>query len=111
MYVYIYIERERQRNIDIDRHVYIYIYSALRIYSRRNNSLEQNMASTNVCILCGARIDCSFTVDLFHLFGECHVFVMCYTPSPPIKSLDFGGFDSNKLLILRGGNYHIRIIV
>ena len=25
------------------------------------------------------------------------------TPSPPIKSLDFGGFDSSRLLILRGG--------
>ena len=33
------------------------------------------------------------------------------TPSPPTKSLDFRGFDSNKLLILRGGNYHIHIIV
>ena len=25
------------------------------------------------------------------------------TPSPPIKSLDFRGFDSSRLLILRGG--------
>ena len=34
------------------------------------------------------------------------------TPSPPTKSLGLEGFDSNKLLILRGGgNYHIRIIV
>ena len=32
-------------------------------------------------------------------------------PSPPTKSLSFEGFDSNKLLILRGGNYHIHIIV
>ena len=31
-----------------------------------------------------------------------------YTPSPPIKSLDFRGFDSSKLLILRGGNSHVR---
>ena len=30
------------------------------------------------------------------------------TPSPPIKSLDFGGFDSSRLLILRGGNSHVR---
>ena len=28
------------------------------------------------------------------------------TPSPPTKSLDFRGFDSSKLLILRGGNSH-----
>ena len=25
------------------------------------------------------------------------------TPSPPIKSLDFRGFDASRLLILRGG--------
>ena len=30
------------------------------------------------------------------------------TPSPPTKSLDFRGFDSSRLLILRGGNSHIR---
>ena len=30
------------------------------------------------------------------------------TPSPPIKSLDFRGFDSSKLLILKGGNFHVR---
>ena len=28
-------------------------------------------------------------------------------PSPPIKSLDFRGFDSSRLLILRGGNSHV----
>ena len=32
------------------------------------------------------------------------------TPSPPTKSLGFGGFDSSRLLILRGGNSHVRII-
>ena len=31
-----------------------------------------------------------------------------HTPSPPIKSLDFRGFDSSRLLILRGGNSHVR---
>ena len=30
------------------------------------------------------------------------------TPSPPTKSLDFRGFDSSRLSILRGGNSHIR---
>ena len=30
------------------------------------------------------------------------------TPSPPTKSLDVRGFDSSRLLILRGGNYHVR---
>ena len=33
-----------------------------------------------------------------------------HTPSPPTKSLDFRGFDSSKLLILRGGSSHVRII-
>ena len=30
------------------------------------------------------------------------------TPSPPTKILDFRGFDSSKLLILKGGNSHVR---
>ena len=30
------------------------------------------------------------------------------TPSPPTKSLGFEGFDSSRLLILRGGNSHVR---
>ena len=29
-------------------------------------------------------------------------------PSPPIKSLDFRGLASSRLLILRGGNSHVR---
>ena len=32
------------------------------------------------------------------------------TPSPPTKSLGFKGFDPSKLLILKGGNSHVRII-
>ena len=34
-----------------------------------------------------------------------------FTPSPPMKSLDFRGFDSSRLLILRGGNSHVRWIL
>ena len=30
------------------------------------------------------------------------------TASPPTKSFDFEGFDSSRLLILRGGNSHVR---
>ena len=30
------------------------------------------------------------------------------TPSPPTKSLGFEGIDSSRLLILRGGNSHVR---
>ena len=36
--------------------------------------------------------------------------IISSTPSPPTKSLDFRGFDSSKLLILKGGNSHVRII-
>ena len=32
-------------------------------------------------------------------------------PSPPTRSLDFREFDSSKLLILKGGNSHVRIIL
>ena len=33
------------------------------------------------------------------------------TPSPPTKSSGFRGFDSSRLLILKGGNSHVREIV
>ena len=32
-------------------------------------------------------------------------------PSPPTKSLGFRGFDSSKLLILKVGNSHVRMIL
>ena len=35
--------------------------------------------------------------------------VFTVTPSPPIKSLGFRGFDSSKLLIIKGGNSHVHI--
>ena len=37
-----------------------------------------------------------------------HVSSAACTPSPPIKSLDFRGFDSSRVFILRGGNSRIR---
>ena len=40
-------------------------------------------------------------------FPKSNVRLPC-TPSPPIKSLGFRGFDSSRLLILRGGNFHDR---
>ena len=33
------------------------------------------------------------------------------TPSPPTKSAGFRGFDSSRLLILKGGNSHVRRIL
>ena len=39
------------------------------------------------------------------------VIVISSTPSPPTKSFDFRGFYSSKLLTLKGGNSHVRIIL
>ena len=33
------------------------------------------------------------------------------SPSPPTKSFDVRGFDSSRLLILRGGNSHVHRIL
>ena len=41
-----------------------------------------------------------------------YIYISCdhlmHAPSPPIKGLGFEGFDSSRLLILRGGNSHVR---
>ena len=46
---------------------------------------------------------------------DCRAFVsdsfLLDAPSPPTKSFDFGGFDSSKLLNLKGGNLDVRIIL
>ena len=46
------------------------------------------------------------TVPCPHLY-RIHGFG-AHTPSPPTKSLVSRGFDSSRLLILRGGNSHVR---
>ena len=59
-----------------------------------------------------------FCVMIDNRFG-CHISCLksrpstpaALTPSPPTKSFDFRGFDSRKLLILKGGNSHVRIIL
>ena len=40
--------------------------------------------------------------------NTCVANVLVVTPSPPTKSSGFRGFDSSKLLILKGGNSHVR---
>ena len=46
-----------------------------------------------------------------YIYIYIHIYTHTYdTPSPPTKSLGFGGFDSSRLLILRGGNSHVRRI-
>ena len=39
------------------------------------------------------------------------IIIVIIMPSPPTKSLDFRGFDSSRLLILKGGNSHVHIIL
>ena len=71
--------------------IYIYIYICLFVYSCTY--------SIYVCIC----ICYSYT---YYMTSWYHV-----TPSPPTKSLGFEAFDSSKLLILKGGNSHARIIL
>ena len=81
MYIYIYV------------YIYIYIYvyeydipKLPRRGSRPKRRLRENTAITHT---------------------QTTIIIM---PSPPTKSLDFRGFDSSRLLILRGGNSHVRSI-
>ena len=39
------------------------------------------------------------------------IMITTKTPSPPTKSFDFREFDSSRLLILKGENSHVRMIL
>ena len=70
----------------------------------------------NLCACCDSGFDiclysyrmicflCLTNVELIRGNATQHHSIVWYTPSPPTKSLGFGGFDSSRLLILRGGN-------
>ena len=73
-------------------YIYIYIHTCTCTYS-----LAVRVESSRSC-----------APSLEHVE---HIDVFTCTLSPPIKSLDFRGFDSSRLLILRGGNSHVRIIL
>ena len=45
---------------------------------------------------------------LFSFGGSIRIEWLKGTPNPPTKSLDFRGFASSRLLILRDGNSHVR---
>ena len=72
--------------------MYMYTYSIIRIilYTRQYYCLEIQV------------------INFKHIQRYVRINSMINTPSPPTKSLDFGGFDSSGLLILRGGNSHVR---
>ena len=101
-YIYIYI------------YMYIYIYIYTYIYPSISLSLyiyiyrERDMGSFR-CALIGVPW-CLRMLSLFSTFESASRLTVSpkATPSPPTKSFDFGGFDSSKLLILKGGNSHVR---
>ena len=100
IYIYIYICIYKHTYIDICMYTYTYVYTYLHIFSFRTRSV---CFVTRVFCLASLQGCVFFFRDGWHL-RPC-------TPSPPTKSLDFKGFDSSKLLILKGGNYHVCIIV
>ena len=83
IYIYIYLY--------IHTHIYIYIYIYIYMYL----SLSLYIYIYIYIHTSPGRASC----------------VLYVTPSPPTKSFDFRGFDSSKLLILRGGNSHVRMIL
>ena len=82
IYIYIYTYRWNYIHVCIWMYIYIYIYMITMIYKLLLSGSGQWSESTWVQ----------------------------GTPSPPTKSLGFGGFDSSRLLILKGGNSHVRWI-
>ena len=42
-----------------------------------------------------------------YIYIHTHLVMVYHTPSPPTKSFDFRGFDSSRLLILKGGNSYV----
>ena len=71
-------------------YIYIYTYTCIR---KRHQKLIMSIRVTSKA------------------GGEPHLGGRTSRPSPPTKSFDFEGFDSSKLLILRGGNSHVRRIL
>ena len=117
MYIYIYIcihvythihIRIRIR-IRIRIHIHTYMYMLVLSKFLVLSSQADRLALQSVFILYSL-----LTVHIILLFyiqlSLNSLYKLQFTPSPPTKSLDFRGFDSSKLLILRGGNSHVRII-
>ena len=93
---YMYMIR-RRRMITIITNTNNNAYLLVALACRRPAEFPQRL-----CV-CGVYM-CIYTYPCAYVY-------MCGTPSPPTKSLDFRGCDSSRLLILRGGNSHVRIIL
>ena len=83
-------------------HDVLYIEFMLRIFVIMDRTITQGFCKREhtICIL-SAESRCQVL----------YPFYVCRTPSPPTKSLGFGGFDSSKHLSLNGGNSHVRGIL
>ena len=99
VYVYVYIYIYTYTYIYIYIHIYIYTYvlsaSVIFMISEGSPVAGRGPASR----------------PRSRRWGVIIIISSSSTPSPPTKSLDFRGLDSSRLLILRGENYHVRIIV
>ena len=82
-------------------YIYIYVHTYIYIYIERERGRYRHSRSSRRWTCPAARR--SRRSGGNHLSDA--------TPSPPTKSLDFRGFDSSRLLILRGGNSYVRRIV
>ena len=78
LYSYIYI------------YIYIYIYTHICTYTHYYTMLHYTILYV-----------CYYTYVTYPTPPR-------FTPSPPTKSFEFRGFDSSKLLILKGGNSSVR---
>ena len=79
--------------------IYIYIYICIRICCSFVVFLSPAVAVV---------VDMAMCVYNLYIYIYIYIYIDIYTASPPTKSSGFRGFDSSRLLILRGGNSHVR---
>ena len=101
IYIYMYIERDRERyilfSLSLYIYIYIYIYIHLILYYTKTRAMRVHAmeSAAHVALLPSGKLARKICMFLG-------------TPNPPTKSSGFRGFDSSILLILRGGNSHVR---
>ena len=92
IYIYIYIERE------IYTHTYMFVYLYLTLSLSLFLSIDLYQCMCLSILLAFAVIPCDTLSDTTTRPS----LILCHAPNSPIKSLDFRGFDSSRLLIIRG---------
>ena len=130
VYIYIYVYMYICVYIYIYIYIYVWVFDANMCRTPSPSHPFAGPASPHTChILPPSEIDLGLCLTvfagsggkyLFHRIGwkgriwqlcsSSHKAVKSCTPSPPTRSLDFGGFDSSRLLIIMGGNSHVRWI-